>query len=75
MQSVFSSLFRMCISVFEVMRAFAIDLYQNDIPRAVPLHKLKKVQLQECFMLMTGDSIGHLKTLCMSTLSLSGAWR
>ena len=42
------------------------------IPRAMPLHELKKVQLQERFMLMTHDSTGNLKTLCMSVLSLSG---
>ena len=29
------------------------------------LHELNKVQLQECFKLMTADSIGHLKMLCM----------
>ena len=33
------------------------------------LHELKKVQLQERFTLMTHDSIGHLKMLCMSVLS------
>ena len=42
----------------------------------MPLHKLKKIQLQERFTLMTHDSIGHLKTfymsLFMSILSLSG---
>ena len=37
----------------------------------MPLSELKKVQLQEHFTLMTQDSIGHLKTLCMSVLSLS----
>ena len=31
----------------------------------------KKVQLQEHFMLMTQDSAGHLKTLCISILLLS----
>ena len=36
------------------------------------LHELKKVQLQVYFTLMTHDSIGPLKTLCMSILSLSG---
>ena len=35
------------------------------------LHELKTVQLQECFTLMTLESIGHLKTLCMSVLLLS----
>ena len=42
----------------------------------MPLHKLKKIQLQERFTLMTHDSIGHLKrfymSLFMSILSLSG---
>ena len=33
-----------------------IDPYQNTIPRAMPLHKLKKSQLQERFMLVTHDS-------------------
>ena len=46
--------------------------YQNAIPRAMPPHVLKQVQLQERFMLMTHNSIGHLKMLCMSILSLSG---
>ena len=36
------------------------------------LHELKTVQLQERFMPMAQDSIGRLKTLCMSVLSLSG---
>ena len=35
------------------------------------LHELKKIQLQERFMLTTQDFIGHLKTLCMSILLLS----
>ena len=62
----------MRISVFQVMSVYPIDRYQNAIPRAMPLHELKKVQLQKCFMLMTHDSIGHLKTLCMSVLLLNG---
>ena len=33
-------------------------------------HELKKVQLQERYTLVTNDSIGHLKMLCMSVLSL-----
>ena len=69
-RSVFSSLSRECISVFEVMSVYPISRYQNAIPRAVPLHELKKVP--ECFTLVIHDSIGHLKTLCMSVLSLSG---
>ena len=35
------------------------------------LHELKKVQLQERFMLKTQDSISRLKTICVSILSLS----
>ena len=62
----------MRISIFEVMSVYPIDRYQNAIPRAMPLHELKKVQLQEHFTPMTHDSIGHLKMLCMSVLLLSG---
>ena len=62
----------MRIPVSEVLSVYPIDRYQNAIPRAMPLHALKKVQLQEHFTLMTQDSIGHLKTLCMSLLLLSG---
>ena len=51
---------------FEVMSVYSIDRYQNSTPRAMPLHELKKVQIQEHFMLLTHDSIGHLKMLCMS---------
>ena len=40
--------------------------------RVMPLQMLKQVQLKERFMLMTHDSIGHLKTLYMSVLSLTG---
>ena len=46
----------------------------NATPRAISLHELKKVQLQEGFMLVTEDSIGHLKTLYMSVLSLAVAF-
>ena len=35
-------------------------------------YELKNFRLQEPFTLMTHDSIGHLKTPCMSILSLSG---
>ena len=44
-----------------------IEGYQNAITRAMTLHELKK-----SFMLMTQDSVGRLKTLCVSVLSLSG---
>ena len=47
-----------------------MDRYQNATSRAILLHGLKKVQLQERNTLVTQDSIGHLKTLCMSVLSL-----
>ena len=43
---------------------YPIDRYQNAI------HELK--QIQEHFTLMPHDSFGHLNTLCMSVLSLSG---
>ena len=52
-QSIFSSLSRMRISVFEVMSVDLINRYQNAIPKAMPLHELKKVQLQEHCTLMT----------------------
>ena len=54
-----------------LMSIYLIDQYQNAIPRAMSLHELKKVQLQELFKLMTHDLIGHLNTPCMSVLSLS----
>ena len=62
----------MPISFFDVMSVYLTDQYQIAIPRVMPLHELKKVQLQECFTLMTQDFIGRLKTLCMNILSLSG---
>ena len=55
---------------FEVKRVLPIDRYQNATSRAISQHELKKVQLQERYMLVIQDSIGHLKTLCMSVLSL-----
>ena len=62
----------MRISVFEIMSVYPIiDQYQNAIPKAMPLHELKKDQIQQRFTLMTQDSIGPLKTLCMSVLLLS----
>ena len=48
-----------------------MDQYQNAISRAILLHELKKVQLQERFMVMTHASHGHLKMLCLSVLVLS----
>ena len=74
----------MSISVFEVIiSVHPIDRYQNAISRVMLLPELKKVQLQECFTLMTQDSIGHLTILspsggvdsewkhCSSLLSIS----
>ena len=62
-----------CTFVFvEVINVYPIDIKMY-IPRVMPLHELKQVQLQERFRLMTHDSIGHLKMLCMSVLSLSGS--
>ena len=55
---------------FEVKSILLIDRYQNATSKAISLHELKKVQLQERYTLVTQDSIGHLKTLCMSVLSL-----
>ena len=55
---------------FEVKSVLPIDWYQNATSKAISLHELKKVQLQEWYTLLTQDSIGHLKTLCMSVLSL-----
>ena len=55
---------------FEVKSVLPIDWYQNATSKAISLHKLKKVQLQERYTLVTQDSIGHLKMLCMSVLSL-----
>ena len=41
-QSIFSSLSRKRISVFDGMNVYPIDWYQNDIPSAMPLHDWKK---------------------------------
>ena len=55
---------------FEVKSVVPIDRYQNATSKAISLRELKKVKLQEQYTLVTHDSIGHLKTLCMSVLSL-----
>ena len=55
---------------FEVKSVLPIDRYQNATSKAISLHELKKVQLQKRYTLVTQGSIGHLKTLCMSVLSL-----
>ena len=55
---------------FEVKSVLPIDRYQKATSKAISQHQLKKVQLQERYTLLTQDSIGHLKTLCMSVLSL-----
>ena len=57
---------------FDVMSVYPIDWYQNAFQREMPLQELKQVLVQERFTLMTQDSIGHLKTLSMSILLLSG---
>ena len=54
------------------MSVYQTDRYKTLPPRAMLLHALKKVQLQERFTLVTQDSIGHLQTLCMSVLLPSG---
>ena len=60
-----------CAFLFsEVKSVLPIDRYQNATSKAISLHELKKVQLQERYTLVTQDSIGHLKMLCMSVLSL-----
>ena len=61
----------MRISIVDGMSVYSIDRYQNVILKAMLLHVLKQVQLQERFALMTHDSFGHLKTLFMNKLSLS----
>ena len=53
---------------FEVKSVLPIDRYQNATSNAISQHELKKVQ--ERYTLVTQDSIGHLKTLCMSVLLL-----
>ena len=68
--SVFLSLCHMRISVFWGQehltdRSISKRYLKSDIATWV-----EKVQLQERYTLMTQDSIGHLKTLCMSVLSL-----
>ena len=55
---------------FEVKSVLPIDQYQNATSKAISQHELKKVQLQERYTLVTQVSIGHLKTLCISVLSL-----
>ena len=51
---------------FKVMNIYPIDQYENTIPRVMPLHELKKA------LIMTQDSIGHLKMLCMRVLLFRG---
>ena len=68
--SVFYRLVACAFPFFEVKSVLPIDRYQNATSKAISLHELKKVQLQERYTLLTQDSIGHLKTLCMSVLSL-----
>ena len=70
--SVFLSLCRMRISVFWGQERLT--------SKAISLYELKKVQLQERYTLVTQDSIGHLKTLCMSVynryvVALESEWK
>ena len=62
----------MHISIFKVMSVYPTDQYQNPTHRAARLHKLKKDQLQERFMLMTQYSIGHLQTCCIEHFAAEG---
>ena len=70
--SVFYRFVTCAFPFFEVKSVLPIDRYQNATSKAISLHDLKKVQLQERYTLLTQDSFGHLKTvtLCMSILSL-----
>ena len=70
MQAFFIALSHAHFRFFEVKSVLPIDRYQNATSKVISLHELKKNQLQERHMLATQDSIGHLKTLCMSVLSL-----
>ena len=56
------------------LHRFVACAFQKATSRAMLLHELKKVQLQERFTLVTRDSIGHLKMLCISILSLAMAF-
>ena len=63
---------RMLTSIFKGMSGYLIDWLQNTTPRGALLHELKKsLTFQDCFTLVTQDSIGHLQTLCLSVLLLS----
>ena len=52
----FFHLSRMHILIFEVKSSYQ---YQNAIHKSNAAPRVEKVHLQECFMLMTQDSIGH----------------
>ena len=71
--SVFLLLCRMRISIFWGQERLTDRSISKRYLKAISLHELKKVQLQERYMLVTQDSIGHLKMLCMSVLSLAVA--
>ena len=72
-QAFFNRFVACAFPFFEVQSVLPIDRYQNATSKAISLHELKKVQLQERYTLVIKDSIGHLKTLCMSVLSLAVA--
>ena len=68
--SVFYRFVACAFPFFEVKSVLPIYRYQNATSKAISLRELKKVQLQERYALVTQDSIGHLKTLCMGVLLL-----
>ena len=65
--------FLTCAFMFlEVISIYPTDRYQNAIPRVMLLHELKKFNFKSVSHLMTHNFVGHLKTLYMSILLLSG---
>ena len=54
---------------FEVKSVLPIDRYQNATSKAISQHELNKFNFKSDTRSWQ-DSIGHLKTLCMSVLSL-----
>ena len=71
---VFLSLCRMRISIFWGQEHLTDWWISKRYPKSDIASWVEKVQLQERFTLVTQDSIGHLKTFCMSVLSLSMAF-
>ena len=68
--SIFLSLCRMRISIFWGQERLTDRSISKRYLKAILIHEFEKVQLQERYTLVTQDSIVHLKTLCMSVLSL-----